>query len=379
MKEEKDSSNNCPIISKKTKRNNYKFFYRLIGNNIKIERRLYKVFVGAFFIIGLIFTIEILFIAFGGEKIKLSDLGPFGDFFGGMLNPILSFCTFMALLMTIVLQQKELSLTRKELSETQKATRDSAETLKEQSISIKLQNFENTFFNMLNLYFSLKSRLNQNPPKVENINYKIDNIEYKFNAKEYEKDIKSREEGIPRINYILFLYLNEANRFPKEFRNIPTEKIEEEIKLKYKKNQLNDTKNLYIYFTNVYGKHLNHLMRTIYHIVNFVDKNDNIKNKKFYVNLLRSQIDISETSLIFYNAISKYGENMLPLLIKYEFFEHLIYNDFICRPTLKLYIEKTKQLDERYPINKAFGKHHQYKKLLKELDKKTNTSSQEQQ
>lgn len=377
MKEEKDSSNNCPIISKKTKRNNYKFFYRLIGNNIKIERRLYKVFVTAFVIVLSIFIVEALLTI--SDKEMLTKLGPFGDFFGGMLNPILSFCTFMALLMTIVLQQKELSLTRKELSETQKATRDSAEALKEQSNSIKLQNFENTFFNMLDLYFNLKNRLNQNQLEVQNINYKINNIDYVFNTKTHEKNIKLKKEGIPMLHHILFLFLNEANRFPKEFRDIPIDKIDMKIKLKYKKNQLNDTKNLYIYFTNTYGKYLNHLMRTIYHIVNFVESNDNIENKKFYVNLLRSQIDISETSLIFYNAISKYGENMLPLLIKYEFFEHLIYNDFICRPTLKLYIEKTKQLDKRYPINKAFGKHHQYKKLLKELDKKTNTSSQEQQ
>ena len=121
-------------------------------------------------------------------------------------------------------------------------------------------------------------------------------------------------------------------------------------------------------------------MRTTYHIINFIDTNNSIKDKKFYVNLFRSQIDIMETSLIFYNAISKYGENMLPLLIKYEFFEHLVYNDFICRPTLKLYIKKTKQLDKNYPINKAFGKHNQYKELLKKLEKEeTKSSSQEPQ
>ncbi|MGE4382282.1 MAG: putative phage abortive infection protein [Arcobacter sp.] len=364
-----------------------------IDNEKQIKKNLFYIFCIAIAFIGSIFLIEISFIIIGNfikiEKdgvattMGVSDvigvLGPFGDFFGGILNPILTFCSFMALLMTIILQQKELGLTRKELKETKQATKDSANALIEQSNSIKQQNFENTFFNMLNLYFSLKSRLNQNPPKVENIKYKIDNIDYTFNAKEYERNILLREEGIPRLNHILFLYLNETNRFPKEFRNIPIEEIEEEIQLKYKKNQLSDTKNLYIYFTNIYGKHLNHLMRTIYHIINFVDKNDDIKNKKFYINLLRSQIDISETSLIFYNAISNHGKNLLPLVIKYEFFEHLVYNDFICRPTLKLYIEKTIQLNKKFPINKAFGESYNYKKLLKELYEETNTSSQEQQ
>lgn len=355
---------------------NYLKISNALNDEEKTRKSLFYIFIIALCIIGSIFLIElILVICF----YDIDKLGAFGDFFGGMINPLLTFCTFMALLMTIILQQKELSLTREELSETKQATKDSANALIEQSNSIKQQNFENTFFNMLDLYFSLKNRLNQNPPAVENIKYKIDNIDYTFNAKEYERNTLLRKEGIPMLNHILFLYLKESNTFPKEFRNIPIEEIEEKIKLKYKENQLSDTKRLYIYFTNIYGKHLNHLMRTIYHIINFVDKNDDIKNKKFYINLLRSQIDVSETILIFYNAISKYGENLLPLVIKYEFFEHLVYNEFICRPTLKLYIEKTKQLNKNYPINKAFGKNNLYKNLLKELDEKTKASSQERQ
>ncbi len=303
----------------------------------------------------------------------IEKLGQAGDYLGGTLNPIFAFLSFCLLLITIKLQSKELSNSTKELAK-------SSTALTEQSKSLQLQNFENTFFNMLNLYLKLKDRLNQNPPEVANIEYRVDNIKYVFNAKKNEEKIKTRQEGIPRLSYILFLFLNESNRFPKEFRNTSIDKIKEEIKLKYKKNQLNDTKNLYIYFTNIYGKYLNHLMRTTYHIINFIDTNNSIKDKKFYVNLFRSQIDIMETSLIFYNAISKYGENMLPLLIKYEFFEHLVYNDFICRPTLKLYIKKTKQLDKNYPINKAFGKHNQYKELLKKLEKEeTKSSSQEPQ
>ncbi|MDN5049792.1 putative phage abortive infection protein [Aliarcobacter butzleri] len=305
---------------------------------------------------------------------EIEELGQMGDFFGGTLNPILAFLSFCLLLITIKLQSKELKNSTKELAKSSKA-------LKKQSKSLKIQNFESTFFNMLNLYFSLKNRLNQNPPEIRNIEYKIDedDIDYIFETKKYERNIVSVEEGIPRLAYILTLFLNKTNRFPKEFRNKPIEKIEEEIKLKYKENQLSDTNSLYLYFASIYGKHLNHLMRTIYHIINFVDKNDDIKNKKFYINLLRSQIDTNESILIFYNAISKHGKNLLPLVIKYEFFEHLVYNKFICRPTLKLYIEKTIQLNKKFPINKAFGENYNYEKLLKKLYEETNTSSQEQQ
>lgn len=85
--------------------------------------------------------------------------GQFGDYFGGLLNPILSFLALIALLFTIILQSKELKLATREMH-------DSSTALKEQSDSLKLQNFENTFFNLLNNHknsannYSIKSQKN---------------------------------------------------------------------------------------------------------------------------------------------------------------------------------------------------------------------------
>ncbi|PAR91420.1 hypothetical protein [Vibrio cholerae] len=53
--------------------------------------------------------------------------GPFGDFFGGVLNPILAFFSFVALLYTIHIQQKELELTRVELSNSVSAQKKTAD------------------------------------------------------------------------------------------------------------------------------------------------------------------------------------------------------------------------------------------------------------
>jgi hypothetical protein len=68
--------------------------------------------------------------------------GAWGDFFGGVLNPILTFLTFMGLLITIVLQQSELKESRKEFKR-------SADALVEQSHHLRRQKFETTFFNMI--------------------------------------------------------------------------------------------------------------------------------------------------------------------------------------------------------------------------------------
>lgn len=59
------------------------------------------------------------------------EWGVIGDFFGGMLNPILAFASFMALLYTIRIQSEELKLTREEFKksvEAQKRIANEAET-----------------------------------------------------------------------------------------------------------------------------------------------------------------------------------------------------------------------------------------------------------
>ncbi|WP_339704101.1 hypothetical protein [uncultured Sphingosinicella sp.] len=73
------------------------------------------------------------------------SLGTWGDFFGGVANPLLTFLTFIAVLVTVWLQHEELGLSRKELSR-------SADALERQIESLHKQNFENTFFQMLSIH-----------------------------------------------------------------------------------------------------------------------------------------------------------------------------------------------------------------------------------
>ncbi len=72
------------------------------------KKGLQKLFKLAVFGVALVFAINLLF--------NREGFGAWGDFMGGVLNPILSFLTFMGLLITIVLQQKELSEARVEFA-----------------------------------------------------------------------------------------------------------------------------------------------------------------------------------------------------------------------------------------------------------------------
>lgn len=64
--------------------------------------------------------------------------GPVGDFFGGMLNPILAFASFIALLYTIRIQSNELELTRREFQNSVEAQRVMAKEAKKQTEYAKM-------------------------------------------------------------------------------------------------------------------------------------------------------------------------------------------------------------------------------------------------
>lgn len=70
--------------------------------------------------------------------------GQAGDFFGGMLNPLLAFCSFMALLYTIKIQTEELKLTREELKKSANAAQKSLE-IEEENLKHQRNNLEEQF------------------------------------------------------------------------------------------------------------------------------------------------------------------------------------------------------------------------------------------
>ena len=69
-----------------------------------------------------------------------------GDFFGGLLNPLVSLLTLFVAISVWQLQREELKLTRDELEQTKLAMKDQAKTAEQ-------QRQEQRFFDLLNVYF----------------------------------------------------------------------------------------------------------------------------------------------------------------------------------------------------------------------------------
>jgi len=199
--------------------------------------------------------------------------GTFGDFVGGSLNAVLSLFGFVALLLTIVLQSQELSLSRHEL-------RISANALQEQSKTIKLQQFEGTFFKLLDLHKSIVNALQMPLPDgtvcrgSECLIICLDS----FNA-----------------NYAAYY---DDHRFAKD------EVFKEFLK-----------------FIKVnYKLTLSHYFTHLHNILDFLDKDktgvfiddlgkENRDGKRFYMKILRSLLTKGETGLLFYAGISNRLDN----------------------------------------------------------------------
>ena len=107
-------------------------------NSIRSLYRLFQIAIGSLLLV----LIVNLF------AIGKSTFGEWGDFFGGVLNPLFTLLTFTGILVTIVLQQTELRESRAEMKR-------SADALHDQNLSLQRQNFESTFFQMLSVHTSI--------------------------------------------------------------------------------------------------------------------------------------------------------------------------------------------------------------------------------
>lgn len=178
--------------------------------------------------------------------------GLFGDMFGG-LTAIFSGLAFAGIIITIWLQKGELELQRKELRETRIV-------FEEQTLTQKLQRFENTFFQLLQLHHSI------------------------VNSLEFQGEVGRRSFKMFYISFRLF------------YNNKQTKSDE--------KHRINGA---YVDFYLTNQQYFGHYLGNLYNILKFID-DSNVPNKKLYAHLLRDQLSSEELLILFYNSLSKKGE-----------------------------------------------------------------------
>ncbi|WP_243375068.1 putative phage abortive infection protein [Microvirga solisilvae] len=262
-----------------------RFSRKLIG--IKMR----KYIVPALIIVGSFVALYLLVIFYsfptkfiGSDGKELESLGPYGDFIGGSLNPLLSFLTLIIVIWTSHLQTRELESTRR-------LTRD-------QLASNELQNFESGFFHLLDIYHKVVSGL------------RIVKLEVDYNSNRYYKDILGK--SVFTVFY-------------------------EELKSGFFNSGLSgqvvvDPQKTVAAYQDMYVQNrsdLGHYFRTLYNILRFVDETSLVHtefNKEFqmkYVRVLRAQLSDYELVILYYNCVHANGDRMLKFINEYEILDNM--------------------------------------------------------
>ena len=200
------------------------------------------------------------------------DLGTLGDYFGGSLNAIFGFFSLILLLITIIMQSKEL--------------RNSTDELKNVSGALKRQNFEGTFFQLLQLHQNLVNDLTLNNAQEITRGRYCFPLFYHALKQAYYEEIKEIENQIQerKINNLLFSDLSSILSDNKEM-----------IRRSYHR----------FYGTTMQEK-LGHYFRNLYHMIRFVEIHQthlDWEARKDYIHIIRAQFSSYEMILLFYNSL----------------------------------------------------------------------------
>lgn len=233
----------------------------------RISRRLdWLAWLGAG--IGVVVVLLYGFTFFGPLDKRVEAWGLFGDYVGGVLNPVFGFLSLIALLSTIAIQSRELSLSSREL-------RNSAAALEAQNATLRRQSFEETFFQLLRLHNDIVTAM----------------------------DI-GQVRGRDCIRKLM--------------TNLRSQLVAQNALTDYDRMRVS-----YEAFFNQYQHEIGHYFRLLYNIVKLVH-NAAPGDKRLYTNMVRAQLSSNELQLIFFNGLSRWGEaKFKPLIEEYGLLKSL--------------------------------------------------------
>lgn len=230
------------------------------------------------------------FIAYGARNPDtFKDLGTWGDFVGGTLNPILTFLTVIGLLVTIHLQQRELRLTRKELAK-------SSNALEAQNLTTKQQRFENTLFSM-----------------IEMLNQIVNAMDVLGNRDEVKSGRDCFSFFYKKI-YQTYYYDSWLNPDTGYFEKM----VCYDDHANHSKSRIVDA---FDHFYKIYQSDLGHYFRVLYNIFRYIDQSEFADG--IYAKILRAQLSNQELLIIFYNNATQRGKAFAALAERFELYDNM--------------------------------------------------------
>lgn len=252
---------------------------------------------------------------------QLEYMGQIGDFFGGVLNPLLSFMALIAVLFTIKMQSRE-------LKEAKEETRIANRIQDKQTAVFERQNFESVLFRLLDVHSRLTERLRTNYRLGEGDRFKVivDSV----------LDLVNENEPIEArgFNFEKFGTWH-AYKIERERTNIEGYgKLQEAVRISISR----DNKILLSqYFRNMYQilKLIDNFKLEIYEESSDKGKKSRRQlrmeyfQRRQYCNILRAQISDDELKVLYLNCLSATGFGLKYYVEKYSLLKHMDRTDFL--------------------------------------------------
>lgn len=305
-----------------------------------ISRNLGKL-LGAIVGVAVVAAITATFIYFshlGSLPISDSDpsgWGQLGDYFGGLLNPVFSFLTILALVLTLILQSGELKLSREELEQSRKELKNSAEALRGQNKAIDRQSFEQTFFAWINNYkqfldgISSTGSLDPYSALQPSTNGRITMLSLQKTKLTLTNLIWSIKEhlcpDVAQSKLTYDLLIDKFSAAPQEAMRALSHKAMEAWE--------------HLFLENI--TQLDSLFRVLYRLIVWIDSQDETRlspaQKWLYVSIVRAQLSWVELVFLFYNGQTERGKDFKRLAEKYALLDNLSFATDPVLATVKEY------------------------------------------
>lgn len=249
-----------------------------------------------------------------------AEWGQLGDYFGGTLNPLFGFVSVLALLITLIVQSKELRLSTRELQH-------SSAALEGQNRAIERQSFEQTFFAWLNNYHELlqsittTSQLTQSGISGRAALYAWWGPEASsslvFNLVR-EHFVLNHEAGGYRA------WLHDTQSLDKTAQ---TKLAIEVVGTDVASSVLHEWDKSYL----SHEYQLDSLFRNLYRLILWIHSQNESKltqaQKWLYVGIVRGQLSWIEQVYLFYNGLTERGEKFRKLVNTYALFDNLTFEN----------------------------------------------------
>ena len=256
----------------------------------------------AIVILAALVVLLVYFHAFGGQKMSRDpgDWGAFGDYVGGLINPLVGIATVTLIFLTLMLQRKELQASLEEIRSAHR--------------SAVLQGFEQSLFSWLANYHSLlsatKSKLGGEGRQALTTMY-----EQRFSSV-VAMQRHQRAEGLGALDE------EEAKIHLGEIRRASATGDAEE------KGNLSNVFMIALWgYKEVIRTHrseLDAVFRTLYRLLRWIDTSELDDVQKWhYVALVRAQLSWIELVFILYNCLTPEGEKFADLVNDYALFDNL--------------------------------------------------------